>query len=103
MLCIIFRIIDYILDNAFDDDSNEYFTIHRLDINNFRITGSNHIWNLVNIDGWKHLDATWDDPVTNTGEDILIHDYFLITTKELKKADEVEHQFNKDIYIEANE
>lgn len=76
--------------------------IHRLGINNFRITGSNHIWNLVNIDGWKHLDATWDDPVTNTGEDILIHDYFLITTKELKKADEVEHQFNKDIYIEAN-
>lgn len=42
LLCIIFRIIDYILDNAFDDDSNEYFTIHRLDIkrNNKKIYGT---------------------------------------------------------------
>lgn len=76
--------------------------MHKLDVNNIRISGNNHVWNLVELDGWKHLDATWDDPVTNTGEDMLLHDYFLITTDELRKADEIEHQFNKDIYIEAN-
>lgn len=76
--------------------------IHSLNINNIRISGSKHVWNLVNIDGWKHLDTTWDDPVTNTGVDMLLHDYFLITTEELRFADEVEHKFNKDVYIEAN-
>ena len=76
--------------------------LYRLGINNIRISGNRHVWNLVNIDGWKHLDVTWDDPVTNTGEDILLHDYFLITTEELRKADSVEHQFNKNIYLEAN-
>lgn len=76
--------------------------MHRLNIKNIRISGNNHVWNLVELDGWKHLDATWDDPVTNTGENMLLHDYFLITTDELRKADEIEHQFNKDIYIEAN-
>ena len=75
--------------------------MHRLNIKNIRISGNNHVWNLVELDGWKHLDATWDDPLTNTGEDMLLHDYFLITTEELRKADEVEHQFNEKIYIEA--
>ena len=76
--------------------------IHSLGIENIRISGSKHVWNLVNIDGWKHLDVTWDDPVTNTGEEILLYDYFFITTEELRKADPIEHQFNKDIYLEAN-
>ena len=75
--------------------------IHRLNIKNIRISGNNHVWNLVELDGWKHLDATWDDPVTNTGEDMLLHDYFLITTDELRNTDEVEHQFNENIYVEA--
>lgn len=76
--------------------------IHSLGIENIRISGSKHVWNLVNIDGWKHLDVTWDDPVTNTGEEILLYDYFFITTEELRKADPVEHQFNENIYLEAN-
>ena len=76
--------------------------IHKLNIKNYRITGSNHIWNLVYLNDWTHLDVTWDDPVTKTGEDLLIHDYFLISTEELKKADAVEHQFNANIYSEAN-
>lgn len=75
--------------------------MHRLNIKNIRISGNNHVWNLAELDGWKHLDATWDDPLTNTGEDMLLHDYFLITTEELRKADEVEHQFNEKIYVEA--
>lgn len=75
--------------------------MHRLNIKNIRISANNHVWNLVQIDNWKHLDATWDDPLTNTGEELLLHDYFLITTEELRVTDEIEHQFNKDIYIEA--
>ena len=44
----------------------------------------NHGWNAVYVEGgWLHLDATFDDPVTTTGEDILLHDYFLISTEEI--------------------
>lgn len=75
--------------------------LHRLNIPNYRISDNNHVWNLVKMDTWKHLDATWDDPVTNTGEDILLHDYFLISTKELKNNDNIEHQFNENVYLEA--
>jgi Uncharacterized protein involved in cytokinesis, contains TGc (transglutaminase/protease-like) domain len=76
--------------------------LSQLDINNIRISAHNHVWNLVFIDEWLHLDMTWDDPVTNTGEPFLIHDYFLITSKNLKKADDVEHDFNPKIFAEAN-
>ena len=76
--------------------------IDTLGIDNIRISGNNHIWNLVNIDGWKHLDATWDDPLTNTGEEILLHDYFLITTEQLKEYDAIIHEYDKEVYKEAN-
>ena len=34
-----------------------------------------HAWNLVELDGkWYHLDATWDDPMPDQGEDAL-HQY----------------------------
>lgn len=74
----------------------------RLEMPNIRISADKHVWNLVYIDGaWLHLDATWDDPVTNTGAQILIHDYFLINTTQLLKNDSIEHNFNKNFYIEA--
>lgn len=76
--------------------------LSKLGINNLRISGDNHVWNLLYLDEWLHLDMTWDDPVTNTGEAFLIHDYFLITTNELSKADSIEHKYNTNIYIEAN-
>ena len=68
-----------------------------------------HIWNAVYLnDKWLHIDLTWDDPVTNTGEDLLYHKYFLVTTEEMKKADDgevniEEHNFNKKYYLEFNE
>ena len=68
-----------------------------------------HIWNAVFLDGkWLHMDLTWDDPVTNTGENLLHHKYFLVTTEEMKKADDGEvnideHNFNKKYYPEFNE
>lgn len=40
----------------------------------------NHGWNLVNVDGkWYHLDITWNDPISRTGEDTLSYKYFLIS------------------------
>ena len=72
--------------------------ISRLNIPNIRISADKHVWNLLYIDNkWLHLDATWDDPVTNTGSQILLHDYFLINTNTLKKKDTTEHSFNSNI------
>ena len=76
--------------------------LDKLDIKNIRIAASLHVWNLVYIDNkWYHLDVTWDDPVTNTGDQLLIHEYFLINKDQLLELDNVEHLFNEDIYIEA--
>ncbi len=73
-----------------------------LNIPNIRISADDHVWNLVQLeDGWKHLDVTWDDPVTNTGQDLLIHDYFLISYDQLMELDNVVHLFNQDVYQEA--
>lgn len=65
-----------------------------------------HIWNAVKIgDKWLHLDLTWDDPVSGDGKDYLYHKYFLVSTEEMKKADQgsvnvEEHNFNRAIYQE---
>lgn len=77
-------------------------------INNYKISSDEHIWNLVNIDGmWKHIDVTWDDPVTSNGTNILLHDFFLIDSQELFNKEESfekdNHIFNKDLYMEAME
>lgn len=76
--------------------------LYKLGIQNYKISSSEHIWNLVYIDGsWKHLDLTWDDPVTSTGEDILTHNFFLITTEELINKNVAEHDYNTSVFIEA--
>lgn len=73
--------------------------LNKLGIPNYKIANETHVWNYVLIDGkWLHLDLTWDDPVTDTGEDILIHDYFLITTVELHNNEAHEHHFDKGIF-----
>lgn len=77
--------------------------ISQLNIPNIRISSDNHVWNLVFINNsWLHLDATWDDPITNTGSQILIYDYFLIDTDTLFKYDQNLHNFDKNFYYEAN-
>ena len=76
--------------------------LDRMKIPNYKISSDKHIWNLVYINGkWLNLDLTFDDPVTNTGEDILQHDYFLISTDELLKLDKSEHTFNEEVFKEA--
>ncbi len=77
--------------------------LDRMGIENYKIASENHIWNLVKIDGeWLHLDLTWDDPLTDTGEDVLEYSYFLITTEELLTLEADQHNFNKSVYLEAN-
>ena len=78
--------------------------LSNLGVKNYKVASSSHIWNAVEIDGkWYHLDLTWDDPVSNTGDDILDHKYFLISTEELKSLDGqemIDHIFDKTIYLE---
>lgn len=77
--------------------------LDKLKIQNYKISNNNHIWNLVKIgDSWLHLDLTWDDPVTNTGENLLLHKFFLIDTDTLLKLDPNGHNFNKDYYPEIS-
>lgn len=46
----------------------------------------NHAFNLVYIKGqWLLVDATYDDPVTSNGKQVLKHDYFLIGPADSKK------------------
>ncbi len=88
----------------------------KMGYDNFKIATTNsnadkssgHVWNAVKIDDeWLHLDLTWDDPVSSDNKDYLYHKYFLITTKELKTADNNitshEHDFDITIYNELKE
>lgn len=79
--------------------------LDKMGIPNYKISSPKHVWNLVYIDGsWKHLDLTWDDPVTSNGENLLLHTFFLISEETLKKEDtELQHDYDRHIYIEANE
>lgn len=76
--------------------------LHKLGIKNYKISSANHVWNFVYLDGkWFHLDLTWDDPVVSTKENLLLHDFFLISTKELQEIDLSQHEFDKNVYAEA--
>lgn len=76
--------------------------LSKLGIKNYKISSTNHVWNFVYLEGtWYHLDLTWDDPVVSTHENLLLHDFFLISTEELEKIDLTQHEFDKNIYIEA--
>ena len=55
----------------------------------------NHVWNALKLnDGWYHLDLTWDDPITTTGQNLLEYHYFLITTNELLEKEKTQHSFD---------
>ena len=76
--------------------------LDKLKVPNYKISNSNHIWNLVYLDGqWLHLDLTWDDPVTTDGSNILLYKFFLISTDELHKLDATGHNFNVEYYPET--
>ena len=86
-----------------------------LGFNNYKIattpeeisySATGHVWNAVYVDNeWRHIDLTWDDPVSSDGKDYLYHKYFLVTNEEMDEADKgdvviEEHNFNKQIYLE---
>lgn len=74
--------------------------LNKLNIPNYKISNDNHIWNLVYINGvWRHLDATWDDPISEFNE--KRDTYFLIDYDELTKLKDDTHAFDKEIYKEA--
>lgn len=73
--------------------------LNKMNIPNYKISSENHVWNYIYINGsWLHLDLTWDDPVINTGEERINHDYFLITTNELLNKKTGEHNFDINIF-----
>lgn len=75
--------------------------LDNLGLKNYKISNANHIWNLIYLDGkWKHLDLTWDDPVTSDKSNVLLHKFFLINTEELHKLDTTNHNFNEEYYLE---
>lgn len=74
--------------------------LNEIGIENYKISNDTHIWNLIYINGkWVHLDATWDDPISD--KNLNRDTYFLINTEELEKLNDGTHTFNKNIYLEA--
>lgn len=73
--------------------------LDKINVENFKISTTEHTWNVVNIDNnYLHIDATFDDPITDTGEDILIYDYYLKTTSEIEEKNDKDHIINYQIY-----
>lgn len=81
-------------------DAMELF-LEDLGIKSFKISSSSHVWNAINLyDTWYHTDLTWDDPVTNTGEDFLDDKFLLIDTNTLQSIEKTQHDFDINIYKE---
>ncbi len=74
-----------------------------LNVKNFKISSENHVWNAVELNHvWYHLDLTWDDPVMSDNSDQLEHNFFLITSEELKELEDLEHRYPENIYKEVS-
>lgn len=81
-------------------DAMELF-LEDMNIKSYKISSESHVWNAVNLfDNWYHLDLTWDDPVTNTGVDLIEDKYFMISTSVLLEQEKTQHNFNSDVYLE---
>lgn len=76
--------------------------LYMIGVKNYRIASENHIWNLANVDNtWYHIDTTWDDPIASDGNQYLLDTFFLIDYNKLKELDQIEHNFDELIYLEA--
>ena len=76
--------------------------LDKLNIPNFKVTTEKHVWTAIYFDNkWSHLDVTWDDPVTSNGVDMLMYDYYFIDTNTLITKDTTQHNFDRNIYREA--
>ena len=73
--------------------------LDKMNLDNVKVITEDHVWNSVLINNiWYHIDVTWDDPVVNTGENMLRHDFYMINTNTLLKKDLTQHNFNKDLF-----
>ena len=75
--------------------------LNKINVPNYKISTDSHIWNIVNLDNtWYHLDMTWDDPVLDTGREILIDEFMLITNNQLKEKNTGQHDYDATVYSE---
>ena len=79
-------------------DAMELF-LEDMNVKSYKISSESHVWNAVNLyDDWYHLDLTWDDPVTNTGVDLIEDKYFMISTSTLLDQEKTQHNFDSSVY-----
>ncbi len=75
--------------------------LDKIGVKNYKVSNKEHIWNAVYLDStWYHLDLTWDDPVTSDGQQVILYDFYLITTDILKSKQTIQHEYNNDLYLE---
>lgn len=81
-------------------DAMELF-LEDLGVKSYKISSESHVWNAVSLeDKWYHLDLTWDDPVTNTGEELIEDKFYLISTNDLLLIEPTQHNFDTNVYQE---
>ncbi|MBR5273374.1 MAG: hypothetical protein IKU25_08315 [Clostridia bacterium] len=78
--------------------------LSRVGINSYLITGTaldhngqfaNHMWNIVELDsGDYHLDATWNDPRTESNFEAVWHTYFNLSDEEIMRDHSFELETN---------
>ena len=81
-----------------------FIFLTRFNLPNIKVASENHIWNLVQLDQqWYHLDVTWDDPITVSGNDTIEYSFFLIDASKLYviDIDQHQHDFDSAVYKEA--
>mgnify|MGYP005952795721 FL=1 len=76
--------------------------LDKLGLDNYKVASKTHVWNAVKINNeWKHIDLTWDDPVSiDHSVNNLLHKFYLIDTPTLESFDIKDHSFDKSIYVE---
>lgn len=63
------------------------YMMDRMGIPSLYLGGGDHAWNLVCADGkWYQIDVTWDDPISDSGEQMLLYTYFCITDEEMYRT-----------------
>lgn len=76
--------------------------LDKIGVKNYRIASDEHIWNYIYLESnWYHLDLTWDDPVTSNGQQVILNDFFLITTEQLKNKNTNQHIYDENLYLET--
>lgn len=81
-------------------DAFELF-LEELHIKSFKVASDTHIWNAVHLyNNWYNYDLTWDDPITNSKEQVIDHRFLKLSTSELLKLETSQHSFDTYIYQE---